>query len=372
MQPLNAIDSIAPAFTRTHEILFKPFRAGRSWKLAVSQYLGLMGALFIPFPLFLALIPSNALNSGAARAAITVILFIATLIFFVIFYFGARMQFVNFEMVVTRAQFIAPMWRRYGSRVWPVIGFKVVLGTVLSLAMLPLLWNTGKRLVNVFAVMPHLAPGEPPDPRMFQAMFGQLIGFYAIVFCAFLVLKISSTAFEDFALPFYILEDIPLGTAIRRGFAVFAADPLQCILYLVLKLILSIIGFMMQYVSNLIVLIPLAILAFIGGAIGVGLSAALHGIGAAGKLLFVAAGILLYLVFIVAMLWYQTGTLGYLATLLEAYATYFLAGRYPLLGNLLEPGPGAPFTPPPVFPSPEEADDDNDSGPPMPMDPAIA
>jgi hypothetical protein len=57
--------------------------------------------------------------------------------------------------------------------------------------------------------------------------------------------------------------------------------------------------------------------------------------------------------------------------LLNAYAIYFLGGRYPLLGSMLEPGPGHPFTPPPVFPSAEERKD-HDDGPPMPMNPAVA
>ena len=369
MLPLNPIDAIAPAFTRTHEILFRPFRLGRSWKLAVCQYLGLLGGPFVPFPLFLALGPVD--GPPLARVAVFIVLGLATLIFFVFFYLGARMQFVNFEMVVTRAQFIAPMWRRYGTRVWPVIGFKVVLGTVLSLLTLPLLLRSFRIMFATFAAMPRLTPGEPPDPQLFAAMFSHLAGFYALIFCAFIFLKLFSTAFEDFALPFYLLEDISLPAALRRGVQVFAADPLQCILYLILKLILSVIGFILQYVGNLIVLIPVVIVGLVAGAVGVGITAALHGTGPAGKLLLAAAAALLYLAFLAAMLWYQTGTLGYLATLLEAYATYFLAGRYPLLASLLEPGPGAPFTPPPPQPSPEELDDD-DSGPPMPMDPAIA
>jgi hypothetical protein len=59
---------------------------------------------------------------------------------------------------------------------------------------------------------------------------------------------------------------------------------------------------------------------------------------------------------------------GYLLQVLDAYAIFFLAGRYPLLGDLLEPGPDHPFTPPPSYPS----SDEEDGGPPLPMDPALA
>ncbi len=378
MQPLNAIDAIAPAFTRTHEILFRPFRWDRSWKLAVSQYLGMLGAAFIPFPLLLAFAPIG--NLGAARTALFVVTSVMTLVTFAFFYVGVRMQFVDFEMIVTRGEMIAPMWRRYGGRVWPVIALKTVLGIVVPLALAPWVWHAGKAALQAVMSMPRprIVPGQTPDPVMAQSMVAmmmtmvsQLMGFYAVLLCAFLVLKTFTTAFEDFALPFYILEDITLGAAIQRGLKVFAADPLQCILYLILKLVLTLIGFIAQYVSTLIAMIPLGIIGGIVLLIGILIASLARGAGSAVHLLLVVAGIVFEVAFFAVILWYQLGTYGYGATLLEAYGVYFMGGRYALLGSMLEPGPGGPFTPPPVFPSAEEQKDD-DGGPPMPMDPAVA
>jgi hypothetical protein len=371
MQRLNAIDAITPAFTRTHEILFQPFRVGRSWKLAATQYCGQAGAFFAPMPLMLLFIPSSDLDLGIARPFLTVLFTIATIIFFGFFYLGLRLQFVNFEMVVTRATFIGPMWRRYGTRVWPAIGLKVLMGTVISIAMAPFLWKSIAALIQLSMHMPKIVPGQPPDPAIFQNTFGQIMSLEGVMLAAFFLIKLFSTSFEDFVLPFYILEDIPLTAAISRGFAVFVADPLHCILYLILKPILFFVGFIIQYVSLLVLMIPIVIIIVIVAIIGVAISAALGGSGGPGHLLGFAAGVVLYLAFFVAMFWYQFGTLGYVTTLLEAYSVYFLGGRYPLLGNMLEPGPGAPFTPPPVFPSDEERRD-HDGGPPMPMDPAVA
>jgi len=368
MQPLNAIDAIAPAFTRAHQTLFHPFRIGRSWKLAASQYLGFIGAAFIPVPLFLPFLP---VGLGSVRAVLLVIAIVATLITFGFFYLGVRMQMVNIEMLVTRAQFVAPMWNRYGRRVWPIIGFKVVIGTLLPLAMAPFLSSTIKGFIQVAQQMPAITPGTPPDPQLFQAFFAHMIGFYAVFFFAFLLLKLVTTSFEDFVQPFFILEDISLADAFRRGFAVIGNDPLQYIFYLVLKLILSIIGFIMQYISTLVIMIPLFLVGLIGAGIVFGLSAALHGSGGLGGSLLTALLVLGEIVFAALIFWYQIGSLGYLSTLLEAYGIYFLAGRYPLLASLLEAGPDKPFTPPPVFPSEEERGDD-DGGPPMPMDPAVA
>ncbi len=371
MQRLNAIDAITPAFSRTHEILFEPFRIGRSWKLAAAQYFGQVGAFFAPMPLMLLFIPSSDLDLGVARQFLAVFFAILTLLFFGFFYLGLRMQFVNFEMVVTRSTFIGPMWRRYGARVWPVVGFKVLMGTVISIAMAPFLWKSVAALIQISAHMPKFTPGQTPDPAIFQSTFTQIMSLEGVVMAAFLLIKLFSSSFEDFVLPFYILEDIPLTTAISRGFAVFVADPLHCILYLILKPILFIVGFLIQYISLIVLMIPIVIVFVIVAIVGVAISAALGGASGPGHLLGFAAGVVLYLAFFAAMLWYQFGTLGYITTLLEAYGVYFLGGRYPLLGNMLESGPGAPFTPPPVFPSDEERRD-NDGGPPMPMDPAVA
>ncbi len=367
MLPLNAIDAITPAFARTHEILFHPFRLGRSWKLAASQYCGMLGAFFAPFPLLFLFLPSFNPMPHVARALMGVVFTLATLIFFGLFYLGLRMQFVNFEMVVTRATMIAPMWRRYGNRVWPVVAFKAILGTGLSLALAPFLWKTVSSLMNLSLNMPSFTPGQPPDPAAFQAIFSQMVGLEATFFAAFLLVKLFSTAFEDFVLPFYILEDIPLTAALARGGAVFVADPLHCILYLFLKVVLTIVGFIIQYISMIVLMIPVAIIGVIVVLLGAVVVGAL---GSGGKVLGIVGAVLLYVVFIVAMFWYQFGTLGYMTMLLEAYATYFLAGRYPLLGDLLQRGVDPPFTPPPVFPSKDERDDDG--GPPMPMDPAVA
>lgn len=371
MQRLNAIDALTPAFTRAHELLFQPFRVGRSWKLAAAQYFGQVGAFFAPMPLMLLLIPSSDMDLGIARPILAVLFSVATLVFFGVFYLGLRMQFVNFEMVVTRSTFIGPMWRRYAARVWPVLGFKVLMGTILSVALAPFLWKSMAKLIQIMMHMPQFTPGQPPDPAFFQSTFGQIMSLEGIMMSGFLLIKLVSTSFEDFVLPFYILEDIRLTSAIRRGLAAFAADPLHFILYLVLKPILFIVGFIIQYVSMLLLSIPIIIIAVIVAIVGIAISTAMGGSGGPGHILGFAAGVVLYLALIAAMIWYQIGTVGYLSTLLEAYGAYFLGGRYPLLGNMLEAGPGAPFTPPPVFPSDEERRD-NDGGPPMPMDPAVA
>ncbi len=382
MQPLNAIDAIAPAFTRTHEVLFRPFRAGRSWKLAASQYVALAGAMFIPFPLFFLFTPRLPLPPPV-RLVLDLIALIYTLILLVVLYLGARMEMVCFAMIVSRGKFIAPMWRRYGARVWPWIALKVLVGTAWTLLLGAIFFVPLMHMFAAFPLPPQLngalipppgsPAGTPPDPAQIQAVLQPYVqAIFALEFALLglvFLLKIPSTLLGDFVLPFLALEEISIVTAVRRGLAVCLADPVQVILYLILKLILFFIGYIAGNIAIGFSMMPFFILFGIGAAVA-GVSFSHHGSSAPG-LFAIALLAALGLLFVVWIVYASIGVFGYLLALLEAYAVYFLGGRYPLLGNLLEPGPGQPFTPPPVFPSPEEQED-SDGGPPMPMDPAVA
>jgi hypothetical protein len=126
---------------------------------------------------------------------------------------------------------------------------------------------------------------------------------------------------------------------------------------------------LLQFISYVVVISALMLGGFFIAALGVAVA---HVAGApnapAAKLLLIVGAVLLYLLLSIAAIWYAVGSFGYLLLLLEAYGVFFIAGRYPLLARLLEPGPGAPFTPPPAFRSPGEGPQD----PPFPMNPAVA
>ena len=372
MQPLSPLDAISPAIKRANNLLFlKPRRIGRTWKLCASQYLGLLGGLFFPVPLLLLLLPFFPFpNEKALLGFIFLIAAIYTVILFLFFYVGVRFQFVNFEMVVTRERFIAPMWRRYGSRVWPVIGLKVLVSSALFLLLLPLFARFGKSLIAIFTAMPDGPGRQSLDPQQFTAFFTAIFGFYAFFLGAFLLLKLANTLIEDFVIPFYVLEPIPLREALRRGAAILRGEPLDCIVYLVMKFLLTLVGIMAQYLANLVLLIPGMLVA--GVVLVLGYLVIGHH-GQASVLLDVTGAVVVYICFIIYYLFCILGTLGYVFTVLEAYGIYFLAGRYAALGNLIEPPPPPYiYAPPPSFPSAEERDRNDDDGPSLPMNPAIA
>jgi hypothetical protein len=368
MQRLNSIDAIAPAFSRAHELLFKPFRVGRSWKLASSCYLALAGSVFVPIPLLVFAIPYLPSPQPTFRVIALAFVAVYSLVVFAFFYLGARMSFVTFEMLVTRQVFIAPMWRRYGSRVWPWIGLKAAVGTVLTAAMLPLLGSIGKGFFSLVVNASQLPKGEQPDPAFVASLMQHVMGFYGGMILFFLILKLASTLLDDFVQPFFQLEPISLAEALRRGFNLFTRNFLDCFLYVLLKYILAIVGYLMQTIAFQLCFFVVALVFGIVGFLGWAL---LHLFGTVGTVLMVAGGVVLGLALLTVFFYLTIGVTGYLMMLLDAYAIYFLGDRYPLLGTLLEPGPGGTFTPPPVFPSPEETND-RGGGPPMSMNPAVA
>jgi hypothetical protein len=368
MQRLNAIDAISPAFTRVHELLFKPFRVGRTFKLTLVSYCAFAGSFFLPFPLLY--VGVARLIAGAGRSPLFAALWaaatVATLIYFGLYYVFARLQLVDFEMVVTLTRVVGPMWRKYPRKVWPWIGIKVALGLIAMSALLPVLLNGAHELIGVFTAVKDLGPHPPPEAM--APLFRAFYGFYGLTILMFLIPKTISTVLEDFAMPFFLVENLPLGAAVQRGWAVLAADPLNCIGYLAMKLFLAIVGNTMLGVAIQICMIPVVLAFGIVGFVG---WLILHSAGPAGALLMVAGAVVLGACFVAVVFYAAILSSGYLFLLLDAYAIYFLGGRYPMLGNLLEPGPGGPFTPPPVFPSKEERKDAG-SGPPMPMNPAVA
>ncbi len=368
MQRLNAIDAISPAFTRVHELLFKPFKVGRTSKLALVSYCAFAGSFFLPFPLLVlglgALTPETGWS--AVMPALWAVAVTLTLVYFAIYYVFARLQLVDFEMVVTLTRVVAPMWRKYPRKVWPWVGVKVALGLIATSLMLPILLNSLHSLIPVIQGIAALGPHARPEQM--QPLVSAFYGFYGLALLLFLIPKTMSTLLEDFVMPFFLVEDLPLGVAVQRGWAVFTADPLNCLGYLAMKLILAAIGYILQTIALQIGMIPVLLIFGVAGLVGY---LVLHAAGSAGAVLMVAGGVVLFAALFVVVFYATILVLGYLLLLLDAYAIYFLGGRYPMLGNLLEPGPGGPFTPPPVFPSDDERKED-DGGPPMPMNPAVA
>ena len=333
MRPLSASEAINPAIIRTKVILFHPFRKGRSWKLAAVAYLSAMGLAFVPYPfiIFAVPYPFNQENTHLHLVLGAVCLLLSA-IMLLFFYLGSRLQFVLFDIAAQKSEMVGPLWRKYGSRTWPWLTSKLVLSLTVSAIFAAPIFYAFRSLITHMPVQ----PGKPPSPEVLANLFV----FYALMFAPIAILMLCSSLLSDFVLPPIALEDATLDKAASRFLQLFRAEPIQICAYIAFKILFAIAGVVAAQVAivvaETVVAIPFGLLALLGWFL-------FRSLGLSGHILLVAGSILLALIFCAAMIYVVTLVLGCAHMFYQAYAVYFLGGRYPLLGDLLEP-PNLPTT----------------------------
>jgi hypothetical protein len=330
MRILSATEAVSPAIARTKLVLFKPFRLGRSWKFCAAAYVSAMGSFFFPFPLFALFMVPAVYREGPKWLVWTIVPAIALLLALVTFIFVlcSRIQFPVMDVVMNRSVFIAPLWRQYGPQAHRWVRAKILIGTITSLVTaIPF-------VILVWAFMrgggSHLGPTTPQQVPQLVA------GFYLCFFLVYgglgLVVLVMSLL-NDFMLPPLALEDAPVARAWQFVQNLVRAEPGQVALYALLKVVL---GFIAQMACAVIMEIILFLLVIVLGIIGYLLGILLHAVGLPNIILEVLAIIgfsLLYLGFIGYAAPFANGVS---TIFLEAYKLYFLGGRYPPLGDLLD------------------------------------
>jgi hypothetical protein len=344
MRVLSASEAISPAIERTKSTLFQPFQKGRSWKIAATAYLTMMGNIFLPTHLAFLTLPRQGGFNGLSFLFIVLIFgVLATVLLFVFFYIGARLQFVLFDMVLTRSKMVAPLWRKYGFCTWRWIGLKFALSIGLLIVF-------GVPVFSSFRLlMAHLpSPGQPPSPDFMSGFFLA----YAVMLLAISVMMLLASLLNDFILPPIALENVTIVEGLHRFFELARREPGQLIAYIFFKSVLAIAAAIATeiavIVAELVVAIPLGIVAFVGWLL-------LHSLKPAGPVLLFCGGAVLFVIFLALVFYVTTGFFGIIMVFFQSYALYFLGGRYHLLGDLLEPpAPEYAFAaqPPPYNPPP--------------------
>ncbi len=361
MQRLSAIDAISPTWEHTRELLLAPRRWTLLLKVAAVAFFAQMGGCSGSFSS-----PGRGMPHGgpALSAAVTSFLivagFVVLLIGLVMLYAGSRLQLVLFELVARRDTTVAPIWRRYGGLVWKWIGLKLLFFVVALACLLPV-------MVPLILHFIHTVP-KGAGAHGAGLLFATVLEFIGVIFVAVLLFSCGYILLTDFAIPSLALENTSLREAIRRIVLLVRGEPGQVALYVLMRLLLLMAWVMCSYLAILVAV--LILLAPLGG-IGAILWATLRHAGPAGHVMMVMGWVVLGAVLVAAVIFALIVLLGSGLVFIQAYAIYFLGGRYPLLARLLEPGPGTPFTPPPVFPSEREEAEDDD-GPSLPMNPAVA
>ena len=349
MQILSAIDAISPAISRTKLVLFSPFRLGRTWKLGATGYLAFAATFFLPFPLlYLSFVP-HLLHSGKTGAAIAVLCCIAllTLIFFGLFYVFARLEFVFFDIVLNRGEFVAPAWRKYGPQTWPWIGLKVAVGLVVTVIMVAPLTAYARNMISLSSNM----QPAPMDPAQSMAFITHIFAAEMGIMAFFGMLLLIGSLLTDFVLPSLALESTPLREAFRRFGRLIGREPGQITGFVLLKIALGVGGYIAQtillYICILILVVVLCILFFIGYLI-------LHALHVSAVVMIVLACVIGIPAYLFTTIYGVFLFIGTLLTFLQAYSLYFLGGRYPAIGLALEQSTPQPVLyayppPPPAF-----------------------
>lgn len=354
MRPLSASECITPAIERTKSLLFRPFQWRHFLKLtAVAFFAEIGGAGSSGGSHGRTGIPGTSPASQATIFAVLLAVFLALLVIgLILLYVGSRLQLVLLEVVATRQTIIAPIWRKYSRLTWRWIGLKLLFFLLCGLILLATLAPV------IIGMIRHLpSNGQPPT----AAFFSHIVLFVGAILLVVLVVGSAYLLLRDLSLPFLALEDLPISETLSRLRSIVEAAPGEIALYLLLRFLLGLVAAIAaEILIFLILLVSLIPFAIVGGVLWL----ALHHAGTVGTAALIAAAIVGGLVLLVWMTCVGIGLIGTVFVFTQSYALYFLGGRYPLLGNILEP-PQFPYpTPPPPLAVKDEG------GPPLPANPS--
>jgi hypothetical protein len=352
---ISAVESISPAFARTKQMLFRPFRFGLWARLAVvSLITGEMGSGGGSSANF------NGGQGGSRRWTVVAHLLseprweqIQPYLFWIVLgvcvglallllwvYSDCVFRFILFDSVLTGQCRLRESWRRWreaGRRyfLW-VIAFGVSALVLVGL------------VVGVPVLLAFRAGWFEKSSQHLGALIGGGVLLVLVFFVLVVVLAIIDLLSRDFLIPVMALEEVGPLDGWNRLLDLMAADKLAYAGYVLMKIVLAVGSAIIFTIVNLIVilvlLIPLGLLGIAGYFIGKGagltwdLSTILFvaGVGMLGL-----AGILYALGFV-----YAPGLVFF-----QSYTLEFFASRYgPLASKMFPPKP--PVTPslPPIVP----------------------
>jgi hypothetical protein len=280
--------------------------------------------------------------NGAALVPIFVVFAVLAA---VLFYLSVRFKFVLVNALSTRRREIRLLWDLYGDITWQWIALTLVLTVV-----------AGAFGFSAFLGLRHTSVGRSGSLAMVTL---SVLGGIALAIAAWVL--------RDFVLPVLALEGATIGLAWERAMNTLSAEPAEFALYFLLKVLLTfvlVVGRVIAFVIGAVLLvIPLVL-------VGIVPMIFLRNAGMAGAAIGGLIALVLLLIYLVACVLLLFSINGPITAFFTAWGLYFYGGRYPLLGEMLEPSMAVtPFTPPPSFPSRGEEDDDPGIGPDLPLNP---
>jgi hypothetical protein len=369
MTLLSPLDALGPAFRRVREVLAQPFRLGFFLKIALVAALTQPSfySACISYPIqgaqmsvmsrlgrhssFTAPEYGNHFQSASGFAALGLVavaglILIGLVIWIGFAYLYCRLRFTLFDLVVYKRGRVGQAWSGYGRQAWRYFGL-VILVSLAFMVVAVLL--AGPALLNIIRVMRPLAAaaGANPNPMPF---LGAMLPLIAVIFALAAMWAVVDALMQDFLLPPMAIDDAPLESALGRFFALVRNDFGSVLVYILLRFA---VGIGLTWILMLVVLIGVAVAGLVIFGIGMLLYHALW-TSMLGQVVCVALAIVVGLIVVVVYVATVVSVYGVAAVFKQAYAAYFFGGRFPALGDRLEPPAAAPMAiPAPPSPSQE-------------------
>lgn len=338
MQPLSATDAIAPAWQHTRRLLLGPRNPRLFFKIAAVAFFAELANFSFSFSS-----PTHSSHGGGHApvftAAILAIIFacvvVGLIVGAVLFYLSSRLQFTLFHIVLRSETYVAPIWRRYAAATWRWMGLKLLFFLAALACVAPIFIPGAFYFIHAISLQSH------GDKSHIVSFVLTGIAFVAVAVLFVITIAVITILLRDFAVPSMALEGTPLRETVRRVIALTRAETGQVALYVLLRVCLGIAGTFVSYLF-------LGVLALIVGAplggLGFGLWSWLHLAGTSARAGMIGGWVVLALALLAVIGVGVICLFGYLFTFLQAYAIFFLGGRYPLMGQLLTEPP-APVVP---------------------------
>ena len=283
---------------------------------------------------------------GLIMAAIFVVMVVG----FIFLYISSVFRFILFDSVLQRRCSIGEgwqRWRRAGGRffLWQLV-FQISAGLLfLFLIGVP---------VAIAAAAGWI---QNPQQALGRMIVGGilLLGLFILFVVAAVVVQVLA---RDFLVPIMALEGLDFADGWSRLLAIMRPEPGKYVVYLLLKLVLSIAAAILFGIiaifPALAVIIPAVVLFLVGKAAGLGWNVTTISLA-----VILGTILLLILIYLIALVSVPA------TVFFPAYSIYFFAARYPNLDSLLHPAPppaapapptvpeSSPPEPPPLPPSPE-------------------
>jgi hypothetical protein len=367
--PVSAVDCIQPAIQHAREQLFRPFRWGQWFRLALVGILAAElhtgGCNFGNFNLPIShpqrggngFLPSGFPPAGfphidPARIAqfaglIVIAILLGMVLFFVFLYISSVFRFILFDSVLRRQCSIGEGWNR-----WHRAGRRFFLWQLVFQIAVILFFVV---LVGVSVAVAAAAGWIRAPGQHVAGMVAGVILLIGVVMVFALAAAAVQVLAKDFLVPLMALENLDFADGWSRLLAMIRPEPGKYAIYLLLKLVLiiaaAILFGLIAIIPSLILVLPGVVVVLLGHAAGLGWNVTTIS-------LTVIFGTLLLLALIYVIAWVSVPA----TVFFPAYSIYFFASRYPNLDALLHPAPPAPEPPPlPENPSPE--------APPLPPSP---